>query len=160
MLAAQIADDRRTLAESHGLELSVSTTPDLPAVEADEGLIGQVISIFLTNAFNFTPAGGKVTVATQQMSYNGKTWVGYSVEDTGPGIPPAEQPYVFDRFYRGKAGWESGKPGTGLGLAIAREIVEQHNGLIEVASEGIPGRGATFSIWLPVEGNDDKSNTE
>jgi signal transduction histidine kinase len=154
-LAAEIADDRRTLAESLGLELLVSTTPHPPTVQADAGLIGQVISIFLTNAFNFTPTGGRVTVTTQQMTRDGQTWVGTSVEDTGPGIEPAEQSYVFDRFYRGKAGWESGKPGTGLGLAIAREIIEQHGGLIEVASEGVPGSGATFSIWLPVEGNHD-----
>jgi signal transduction histidine kinase len=159
-LAVEIADDRRTLAESLGLELLVSTAPDLPAAQADSGLIGQVVSIFLTNAFNFTPAGGKVIVMTGMMTRNGRTWAGISVQDTGPGIEPAEQPYVFDRFYRGKAGWESGKPGTGLGLAIAREIAEQHSGLIEVTSEGVPGGGATFSIWLPVEEHDGKSGTK
>jgi signal transduction histidine kinase len=90
---------------------------------------------------------------TGKMARDGGAWVGITVKDTGPGIDPAEQPYVFDRFYRGKAGWESGKPGTGLGLAIAREIAEQHSGLIEVTSEGVPGGGATFSIWLPVEEN-------
>jgi len=159
-LAVEIADDRRTLAESLGLELQVSTTPDLPTVQADGGLIGQVVSIFLTNAFNFTPAGGQVVVTTGKTAHNGKSWVGTSVKDTGPGVEPAEQPYVFDRFYRGTAGWESGKPGTGLGLAIAKEIVEQHDGLIEVTSEGVPGSGATFSIWLPVEGNYGQSHTE
>jgi PAS domain S-box-containing protein len=159
-LAVEITDDRRTLAESLGLELQVSTTPDLPTVQADGGLIGQVVSIFLTNAFNFTPAGGQVVVTTGKTAHNGKSWVGTSVKDTGPGVEPAEQPYVFDRFYRGTAGWESGKPGTGLGLAIAKEIVEQHDGLIEVTSEGVPGSGATFSIWLPVEGNYGQSHTE
>jgi two-component system phosphate regulon sensor histidine kinase PhoR len=159
-LATEIVGDRHTLAESLGLELRVSTAPQLPTVQADEGLIGQVVSIFLTNAFNFTPAGGKVTVTTRQMAREGKTWVGCCVEDTGPGIAPDEQPYIFDRFYRGTAGWESGKPGTGLGLAIAREIIEQHEGLIEVASEGIEGCGAAFNIWLPVEGHHDKSNAE
>jgi PAS domain S-box-containing protein len=159
VLATEIVGDRCTLAESLGLELRVSTPRQLTIVQADEGLIEQVVSIFLTNAFNFTPAGGKVTLTTRQMARDGQTWVGCCVEDTGPGIVPAEQPYVFDRFYRGKAGWESGKPGTGLGLAIAREIIEQHGGLIEVASEGIAGSGAAFSIWLPVEEYHDQSDT-
>jgi PAS domain S-box-containing protein len=159
-LATEIVSDRRTLAESLGLELSVATPSQLTTVQADAGLIGQVISIFLTNAFNFTPAGGKVTVTTRQMARDGQTWVGCCVQDTGPGIAPAEQPYIFDRFFRGQAGWESGKPGTGLGLAIAREIVEQHGGLIEVASEGIEGSGAAFSIWLPVEEDHDQSDTK
>ena len=55
------------------------------------------------------------------------------------------------RFFRGKAARDTATPGTGLGLAIAKEIVEQYRGRIEMESEGVPGRGATFTVWLPGE---------
>jgi signal transduction histidine kinase len=75
-----------------------------------------------------------------------------SVSDTGPGIPPEERSQLFTRFFRGAVGRKSGAPGTGLGLAIARGIVERHQGQIEVASAGVAGQGATFSVWLPAAG--------
>jgi signal transduction histidine kinase len=74
------------------------------------------------------------------------------VRDTGPGIPPEEHQQLFQRFERGTVGHESGYPGTGLGLSIAKEIVERHGGWIEVISEGVPGKGTTFSVWLSVNG--------
>ncbi len=56
-------------------------------------------------------------------------------------------------FFRGKAGRESGAPGTGLGLAIVKEIMDRHSGRVQVESEGVPGKGATFTVWLPaIEG--------
>ncbi len=149
-LAVQYVNDRTPLAESHDLTLLFEEVPDLPQVQTDEGLIGQTLSILLTNALNYTPAGGRVTVRTQAQELNGDRWVGVSVSDTGPGITPDDQPHLFERFYRGQAGRSSGAPGTGLGLAIAKEIVERHHGRIEVQSEGVPGQGATFTIWLPV----------
>jgi len=71
-----------------------------------------------------------------------------SVQDTGPGITAADQPHIFERFYRGAAGRRSGSPGTGLGLAICKEIIERMHGRLTVESEA--GQGATFTIWLPV----------
>ena len=67
----------------------------------------------------------------------------------GADLAPAEQPRLFERFYRGAAGRASGAPGTGLGLAIAREIIERHEGWLELTSEGISGKGAAFTILLP-----------
>jgi CheY-like chemotaxis protein len=62
-------------------------------------------------------------------------------------------PYLFERFFRGTAGRESGTTGIGLGLAILKEIVERHfEGRVEVSSAGIPGEGATFTVWLPLAG--------
>jgi signal transduction histidine kinase len=90
-------------------------------------------------------------VSICKQRFQGEQWVGFSVADTGPGIPPDEQAQLFSRFFRGMVGRESGMPGTGLGLAIAKQIVDLHAGRIEVASEGVPGRGTTFSVWLPVE---------
>lgn len=70
------------------------------------------------------------------------------VEDNGPGIPPAEQKMVFDKFYRGKASANQ-VPGTGLGLAISKSVVEKHGGKIWVESK--PGNGARFFFALPVD---------
>jgi len=150
-LAERYVDDRPLLAESRGLRLTLDQQPDLPLVQADEGLLGQALSILLTNALNYTPSGGQVVVSTHLREMEGKLWVGLSVSDTGPGIPPAEQARLFERFFRGEAGRESGTPGTGLGLAIVKEIVDRHKGQTEIVSEGVPGKGATFSIWTPAE---------
>ncbi len=78
-----------------------------------------------------------------------------SVADSGPGIPPEDQPRLFERFYRGEVGRNSGAPGTGLGLAIAREIAEQHGGRIEMCCDDhAPGclGGACFLLSLPAAG--------
>jgi signal transduction histidine kinase len=109
------------------------------------------LSILLSNALNYVPAGGQVTVSTHTSESGGQDWVQFSVSDTGPGIAAEEQAMVFERFTRGIAGRVSGTPGTGLGLSIAREIVDRHQGRIEVSSEGVPGKGATFTVWLPVQ---------
>jgi signal transduction histidine kinase len=120
---------------------------------ADVGLLGQVLSILLTNAISYTPSGGHVIVRTHTRQKEDDRWVGFSVSDSGPGISPEEQRQLFVRFFRGGAGRKSGIPGTGLGLAIAQEIINRHGGTIEVESDAIPGHGATFSVWIPIEGN-------
>lgn len=150
-LAAEYVMDRRPLADSHELELTIQQQPRLPFVRADRGLVGQVLSILLTNAFNYTPAGGQVVVQTRGRRLAAKQWVGLSVSDTGPGISPDDQSHLFERFFRGRAGRDSGRPGTGLGLSIVRTVVDRHHGQVEVHSEGIPGKGTTFIIWLPAE---------
>ncbi len=143
--------DRTPLAESRGLRLDIIEVADLPYVTGDRGMLGQSISILLTNSLNYTPAGGRVYVSSEIRRINGQQWAGFVVHDTGPGITEEDQKMVFTRFYRGQIGRRSGYPGTGLGLAIAKEIVERHQGQIEVRSEGIPGKGSTFKVWLPVE---------
>jgi signal transduction histidine kinase len=113
-------------------------------------MLGQVLSILLTNALNYTPDGGKVTIRVEMREEDGRSWGGFSVSDTGPGIPPEEQPRVFTRFFRGQSAHSTKVSGTGLGLAIAKEIVDRHRGQIEVDSTGIPGEGTTFRVWLPL----------
>jgi signal transduction histidine kinase len=92
-----------------------------------------------------------VTVSTRKGRFDSTHWAGFRVSDTGPGISAEDQSHLFERFYRGQAGRESGAPGTGLGLAIAQEIVTRHYGRIEVKSAGVPGKGATFTVWLPAK---------
>jgi PAS domain S-box-containing protein len=143
--------DRGQLAESKGLHLQRKLTPGLPLVKADRNLIGQVLSILLTNALNYTPEGGMVSVSTQSCQRDGQEWVGMLVMDNGRGIPEDEQRQLFTRFFRGSAAQEAEVAGTGLGLAICKEIVTRHKGTIEVASSGLPGEGSLFSVWLPAQ---------
>jgi PAS domain S-box-containing protein len=145
-----LINDRRPLAEERGLELNINLKSDLVQVWLDEATIVQAISNLLTNAMNYTPRGGKITVETLTRGVNQDARVGFRIQDTGLGIDSHDLPHLFERFYRGKAGHESGAPGTGLGLAIVKQIVEHHKGKIEV--ENTPGgRGAVFTIWLPVK---------
>jgi signal transduction histidine kinase len=148
-LVTEYVVDRKPIAEARELKLQFTKVNDLPELTGDRSLLGQSISILLTNSLNYTPSGGKVYVSTQSRYVDGQQWVGYIVHDTGPGISVEDQEKIFSRFYRGQIGRHSGFSGTGLGLAIAKEIVERHNGYIEVRSEGIAGKGATFNVWLP-----------
>jgi signal transduction histidine kinase len=149
-LAAQYVADRTPLAERRGLSLRFEGALISPVVQADEHLLGQALSILLTNALNYTPGGGQVTISTATRAADERIWGTLAVSDSGPGITPEEQPHLFERFFRGKVGLASGAPGTGLGLALAKEIIELHEGRIHVANAPQPATGATFTIELPI----------
>ncbi len=74
----------------------------------------------------------------------------FEVADTGVGIPAADAPRIFERFFRGEPALNLGVPGTGLGLSIVAQLVEMHGGRIWVNSSGEPGQGSTFTFSLPV----------
>jgi GAF domain-containing protein/signal transduction histidine kinase len=114
-------------------------------VWADQERIGQVVRNLLSNAIKFTSDGGKVMI-TVRLREGDEGLVEMEVSDTGSGISPRDQAYLFERFYRGEAAAQ-GIPGTGLGLAIVREIVEEHGGSVSVESE--LGVGSTFTVLLP-----------
>jgi two-component system phosphate regulon sensor histidine kinase PhoR len=147
-MAQQYVEDRTSYAESRGLTLHHIPTPSLPTTKADGRLLGQAVGIILTNALNYTPPNGQITLRGVTRQKQNRSWAGLSIHDTGAGIPQEEQALVFNRFYRGQAGRASGAPGTGLGLAIAAEIIALHQGEIELISSG-EGQGTTFIIWLP-----------
>ncbi len=144
--------DRALLAEERALSLTFIGQSSLPIIKADPALLEQALSTLVTNALNYTPEGGAIEIRTLERCFEGRHWVGVSISDTGPGISPEERPRLFERFFRGQVGIKSGRAGTGLGLAIAREIVERHEGQIEVISPRSDGAGTTFTIWLPLEG--------
>jgi two-component system phosphate regulon sensor histidine kinase PhoR len=150
-LARQYVIDRRPLATERAIQLQLEAAASLPPVTADASMVEQALSALLTNAINYTPQGGTITVRTCAQA----GMVGVRVEDSGPGISAEEQKLVFHRFYRGQSGRASGAPGTGLGLSIAQEIVEWHNGRIEIESE--MGQGSAFTIWLPLETETDET---
>ena len=151
-LAHKYVSDRLTMAESRSLTLTANLQSKLPEILVDEELLGQVLSILLTNALNYTPSGGHIEVSTLSQRIERQLRIGISVKDNGPGVTSDEQEHLFERFFRGTAGRESDIVGTGLGLSIAKEIMELHGGTLEVNSEGQPGWGATFTMWLPLAG--------
>ena len=144
-LLTTIAGDRAELAARHGLTLETRLAPALPPVTADRRMLAQVLSNLITNATNYTPAGGHIVVGAELRP----PWLTIFVQDTGLGIAPEEKERLFERFYRGSAARVSKAPGTGLGLPICQEIVTRHGGRITVDSE--PGQGSIFTVWLPVE---------
>jgi GAF domain-containing protein len=148
MLARGLVEDRRRLFADRGLELEVLLNERLPKVTADERMISQVVANLMTNALNYTPAGGKVRLKTQiERDESNQAWIVLSVADDGLGIEKDEQEHIFERFYRGNASRKMGTPGTGLGLSICKEVVERHGGRITLQSA--PQRGSTFFVWLP-----------
>jgi two-component system, OmpR family, phosphate regulon sensor histidine kinase PhoR len=130
-------------AEVDGLQLTFEPGPHLPPVRADANQVAQVVTNLIANALSYTSAGN-VRVST----FAENAAVCLCVTDSGSGIAPADLPHVFERFYRGQHVLKNDVPGTGLGLAIVKEIVDLHEGRIEVDSR--PGQGTTFRVWLPV----------
>jgi signal transduction histidine kinase len=108
-----------------------------PVIVTDGDRVFQIVSNLVSNAFRWTPDGGRVSLALAQD--NGT--ISVSVADTGPGIRPAEQERIFRPF------WSRDGAGTGLGLAIARELAVALGGRIELESE--PGEGSRFDLLLP-----------
>jgi two-component system phosphate regulon sensor histidine kinase PhoR len=151
-LLSALVKDRQELAARQGLKLILDIHPNLPPALGDRRLLSQVFTNLLTNAMNYTPREGKITLHTRSETDGDADWVITIVEDTGIGIPPDEQPLIFGRFYRGHASRETGAPGTGLGLAICKEIVELSQGDISVESN--LDQGTSFTIRLPVAPND------
>jgi signal transduction histidine kinase len=131
-------------AEQRGVALEVQAAAT-PPVLVDENRMTQVLSNLLSNALRYTPAGGRITLAAEARAGG----VDLGVRDTGQGIPPADLPFVFNRFYRAdKSRSDEGE--SGLGLAIVKALVEAHGGTIEALSE--LGRGTTMTIHLPAGG--------
>src|SRR4029078_13036453 len=110
-------------------------------VRADSARLLQVFANLVGNAVKFTPSGGAITIAATR----GDGRIECSVADNGPGIPAAQIPRLFGKFWQAKRG--DGR-GVGLGLAIARGIVEAHGGTISVERQ--LGAGTRFSYGLPV----------
>lgn len=132
-------------ASDRAVTLALDLPPALPVAMVDRRRITQVLGNLLSNALRYTPAGGRVTISAAETEDGG---VEISVADTGPGIPPEDIPFVFERFWRGDKSRSRVGGGSGLGLAIAKQLVEMHGGTIRV--ESTQGKGATFRLTLPV----------
>lgn len=133
----------RALFEEKKIDFSVDAAGAAGAeFGADSGLLRRVLDNLLSNAWKFTPGGGRVSVAA---SLGGDSLL-FEVRDTGPGIPADQLEAVFEKYKRLKSG--EGESGFGLGLAIARKIVELHGGRLWAESAG---PGAVFKVAIPRE---------
>jgi len=130
-------------AESQGLSLELELPSDFPVVQADERSIEEVFTNLVSNAINYSPAGGTISVS----AVSHEEYLEVRVSDTGVGIPAEEIPKIFDKFYRVKHPETRQVIGTGLGLSLVKAIIEAHRGSVDVESE--PGVGTTFRVLLP-----------
>ncbi|HKI50405.1 MAG TPA: ATP-binding protein, partial [Desulfobacteria bacterium] len=130
-------------AQKQGIALTYSVL-DLKPVLADPKRIEEIFNNLISNAINYSPEGGRVTVSAKSMG----EYMEIKVEDTGVGILKEELPKIFDKFYRVKNPKTRQVIGTGLGLAIVKGVVEAHQGSIHV--ESVPDAGTTFKVLLPV----------
>lgn len=142
-VATESVERLRLFAERQGLHLVVDVPEPVPTVRGDEVRLGQVVVNLLHNAVKFGGDHGDVSVSVGR---DGDEVV-VAVEDHGIGIPAADLPRIFERFYKVDRARVRGG-GTGLGLSIARHVVGQHGGRIWVESE--EGLGSTFSFALPI----------
>ncbi|MCP4426996.1 MAG: cell wall metabolism sensor histidine kinase WalK [Chloroflexi bacterium] len=139
-------DRLQAQAARNEVELILDYSAGLPPVWADAARAQQVVTNLLHNAVKFTPSGGKITLSARFIKNENEVVI--SVKDNGVGIPAADLPRIFERFYKSDRARTREQRGTGLGLAIARHIVEAHNGRIWVKSK--ENRGSAFSFTLPV----------
>jgi two-component system OmpR family sensor kinase len=125
---------------------------DQVIVCGDQDRLKQVILNLVGNAINYTPPGGEVIVGLAKENNNARL----TVSDNGPGIPPEDLPYIFERFYRGEKSRTRSKDGKGfgLGLSIAYWIVRNHGGQIDVSTR--EPRGTTFCVRIPLADGDCK----
>jgi signal transduction histidine kinase/HAMP domain-containing protein len=142
-LAQQAVENWRTRLESKGITLTLQLDAPDACVLIDPTHMGWAIESLLSNAHNYTEGGGRVSLRVAQ----NQTDVYLSVTDTGIGIATADQPYLFNRFFRAQNSINYEMRGVGLGLFVARSVVELHQGHITVKSE--LGQGSTFTISLP-----------
>ena len=126
----------------------------MPYVVGDRSRIEQVLMNILSNAVKYTPEGGTIEISSGAL--DGQVWI--RVQDSGIGIPEADLPRVFDRFYRVDKARSRASGGTGLGLSIAHEIVERHGGKMVIESR--EGEGTTVTVYLPVNGPADAPGAE
>jgi signal transduction histidine kinase/ligand-binding sensor domain-containing protein/CheY-like chemotaxis protein len=167
------------LADRKKVTLKFTSTENILTGYVDRDKMEKIVTNLLSNAFKFTPEGGKIEVrisptppSIPPLTKGGKTGgVDISISNTSPAIPPDQLDKIFDRFYQADDKYKkdpapldsmsevtqtvkdqiypTGQEGTGIGLALTKELVEVHHGEINVESE--VNKGTTFTVWLPIE---------
>ena len=133
-------------AQRHGHTLTLDIAPGVPEIVGDRDRVLQVMMNVVSNAIKYTPDGGRIAISAGRNPL--RVWM--EVSDNGIGIPEADRPRIFERFYRVDKARSRESGGTGLGLSIAKEIVDRHEGIIALVDR--PGPGTTIRIELPIEG--------
>lgn len=138
--------------EADRKQITIHTTipeADTPFPHAimKESHFNTIIKNLLDNAIRFSPNNKEIRITTGHVDISEQGFIWVRVQDNGRGIPKAEQPQVYDRFFRGQAAFDYNIPGSGLGLAVVKETLKGYNGRIELTST--VSKGSTFTIWLP-----------
>ncbi len=139
-----VCNSMRGVAESKAIALRCLSAERIPPIYGNEPAIRRLILVFLDNAIKYSPSGGAVQASLRQAGRE----VQLSIKDQGSGILPAEQPHIFERFYRAANVRQLPREGAGLGLALATAIARHHRANIQVNST--PGQGSTFSVSFPL----------
>lgn len=146
LLARQAVDEQQQTTERH--RIAIESSVESLVAPSDPERIARVLGNLLANAIKYSPDGGTVTVLLDLEEAGEGSMAVLRVHDDGMGIPAADLPHVFDRFYRGSN--VAGRiGGSGIGLAGVRQIIESHGGSISVQSE--EGQGSTFIVRLPLD---------
>jgi signal transduction histidine kinase len=140
-IARNVADNHKEKAEARGIQLKVQEK-NVPPVNGDAKSLERALTALVDNAIKFSPHGGEVQI---KVSIKDSKII-VTVEDQGIGIAPEAMPNIFNRFYHLEKSGNDLFGGLGLGLSIARQVIKQHDGMLEL--ESTPGRGSTFTITL------------
>jgi signal transduction histidine kinase len=144
---ASLAEETLTIlraeADTHRVLLRSRITPDLAPARANPDMLGRVLLNLLQNAIRHTPPDGSVVISAKQLD----DALQVEVADTGPGVPEADRPFIFEPYYRGGSSQDVQATGSGLGLAISRAIVEAHGGRIWLANGS---QGTRIQLTLPI----------
>ena len=169
-----VASEIESLVSEKGLSMSLVMGAALPRIRTDPTHLRQILMNLLGNAIKYTneggivlrtrlvdslpdsgqPAGSQTGVTLERSGHPATHWIGIQVIDTGIGIAPADQTRIFEEFEQVDAGprGNSAERGTGLGLPISRRLAALIGGIVELESE--PGKGSTFTLWLPVDSDE------
>lgn len=149
-IADEIIANTRKRSDEEGkpMDIQLLANEKVPLAVADPDRIRQVLGNLVDNAYNYTPANGKIVVS---MHSNGNDEIQVDVKDSGVGVSIEQHERVFERFFRGEDPLVLATPGNGLGLSIVKQLVEMHHGRIWMDSTGIPGEGSIFSFTIPAE---------
>ncbi|MEK7099416.1 MAG: HAMP domain-containing sensor histidine kinase [Patescibacteria group bacterium] len=145
-----LIDDFKSYATAHKVRIAYHAPDHAPTVQADREKLDMALQNLLDNAVRYTLDGGTVTVTLSA----GQGVVRWDIVDQGMGIPAAQHPYIFQKFFRGENGQARDTHGSGIGLYIAKAIVEASGGTIGFISK--EGKGTTFWFTLPVAENKTK----
>ncbi|GJM40291.1 MAG: hypothetical protein DHS20C20_05730 [Ardenticatenaceae bacterium] len=143
LLVYSLLADYRMRAETLGITLESEIEEEMPWIKGDSTHLRRVFDNLVSNAFKFTPSGGRIILRLKARGQD----VQIEVEDSGEGIPEDKLDRIFERFYQVEGGSKRRHKGTGLGLTLVREIVEAHRGTVSVRSE--VDKGTIFTINIP-----------
>jgi len=141
-IAQRVLEKYLEVAEKLGVDLRLMPSPSLSPVSGDSKSLERALMALVDNALKFSPKGGGVEVRLSEKDGSILT----AVEDHGIGIAPENMPRIFDRFYHLEKHEDNLFGGLGLGLAIIRQVIEQHQGHLDVVSE--PGKGSVFTMTI------------